>query len=164
MRKYIVLIVLCFFAVFARAQGLQLSSSGMATFNEAQLVVSEAGEDISGILESNSSVFLSVYSFYFWEMHNVKWRVYVHKTDIDWGEAINLEVKRDGKGRKFLSNGTPNIQDGNSFFRLTNNPTYFFRGKGLILDIPLAFRLSNLSLALGANDFETDVVFTIYDD
>nr|WP_319270712.1 hypothetical protein [uncultured Draconibacterium sp.] len=164
MRKFILFTVLVISSLVGKAQLLQLSLNGMATFNETQLMVDEAGEDINATIESNSSVYLSVYSYYFWEMLNGKWQIYVHKRDVTWNDEIILELRREGKGRKWLSNGTPNIHDGSSYFRLTNNPTYFFRGRGLVLDIPMGFRLSNVSLTMGANDFETDVVFTIYDD
>lgn len=164
MKRYNFIIVLCFFVFGVHAQGLQLSLNGMVTFNEMQMSVDDAGEDINGSIVSNSSTYLSVYSFYYWEMINGKWQIYVHKRDVEWNETINLELLREGKGRKLFGNGTPNIHDGTSYFKLTNNPTYFCRGRGLVLDIPLAFRLRNLSLTLGANDFETDVVFTIYDD
>ncbi len=164
MRKFIPFIMLIFYSFVGNAQLLQLSLSGMPVFNETQLMVDEAGEDINAVIESNSNVYLSIYSYYFWEMLNGEWQIYVHKRDVTWNDEINLEIRREGKGRKWLGNGRPNVYDGSSYFRLINNPTYFFRGRGLILDIPMGFRLSNLSLIMGANNFEADVVFTIYGD
>lgn len=164
MRKFIPVIALILFPFLGNAQMFQLTLTGVATFNESRLMVDEAGEDIGRNIRSNSSVYLSVNSYYFWEMKNRKWQIYVQKRDVEWNNAISLELRRKGKGRKAFGNGKPSVQDGYSYFKLTNNPTYFFSGRGLVLDIPLNLRLKNLSLTMGANDFETDVVFTIYDD
>jgi hypothetical protein len=41
---------------------------------------------------------------------------------------------------------------------------YFFRGRGEIGDIPVNFRITGMSVVNGAQDFETKVIFTIYDD
>jgi len=146
------------------AQGLQLSLNGMVIFNELQLRVNDAGEDIEGEITSNSGVQLSVESYNFWEQKNEKWQIYIHKSNIEWADDMRLEVKREGDGERINKKGGVNIHDGSSYTEITDNPTYFFRGKGLIANIPLAFQLKNLSLTMGANDFETDVVFTIYDD
>ncbi len=164
MRRYILLIVLCFFAGGLYAQGLQLSLNGMVTFNEVLLNVNDAGEDIEAVVTSSSGAQLSIESNNFWEQKNQKWRIYVHKTNVEWTEGIKLEVRREGSGDKMNKKGGSNVHDGSSFAEVTDNPTYFFRGMGLVSNIPLSFRLNELSLTLGANDFETDVVFTIYDD
>lgn len=164
MKQFMLTTLFCFLLTGLKAQELSLSLSGIVTFNETQLLVKEAGEDINAAITSNSPVKITVDSDYYWEMKNQRWRIYVHKSDIEWNDEINLLIRRSGKGKKLYKNGTPNINDGSSFFKVTNNPTYFFRGKGLIADIPLKFRVENLSLTMGANDFETDIIFTIYDN
>ncbi|MDX8338300.1 hypothetical protein SLH46_03825 [Draconibacterium sp. IB214405] len=164
LRKYLILIVFCCSAVVTQAQGLQISLTGMVTFNETQLVISEAGEDIEGTITSNSGVQLSIESNNYWDMKNEKWRIYVHKSNVEWNDGIKLEVKREGNGENTDNKGGTNIHDGTSYAEISDTPNYFFRGMGLIANIPLAFQLKDLSLTMGANDFETDVVFTIYDD
>nr|WP_321354385.1 hypothetical protein [uncultured Draconibacterium sp.] len=164
MRKYTILILLCIWAVGGHAQGLQLSLTGMVTFNATQIDISEPGEDIKAVISANSGVQLSVESYNYWEQKNQKWRIYVHKTDVEWGEGIKIEVRRRGDGNRMNKKGGGNVHGGSTFAEIKDNPTYFFRGMGLISNIPLDFRINELSLSLGASDFETDVVFTIYDD
>ncbi|HYQ57414.1 MAG TPA: hypothetical protein VEP89_08690 [Draconibacterium sp.] len=164
MKQYTFLTLLCFFALGVHAQGLQLSLTGMVTFNEVQINVSDPGEDIEAVITANSGVQLSVESQNFWEQKNEKWRIYVHKTSIEWVDDIKLEIRRQGDGDKLNKKGGGNVHDGSIFAEIKDNPNYFFSGMGLISNIPLDFRINELSLSLGANDFETDVVFTIYDD
>lgn len=164
MKQYTFLILLCFFAVGVHAQGLQLSLTGMVTFDVVQINVSDPGEDVEAVITANSGVRLSVESNNYWEQKNEKWRIYVHKKNVEWVDEIKLELRRQGDGEKKDKKGAGNIHDGSTFTEITDNPTYFFRGMGLISNIPLDFRLNELSLSLGANEFETDVVFTIYDD
>ncbi|WP_297099464.1 hypothetical protein [uncultured Draconibacterium sp.] len=164
MKRYTFFILLCFFALGSRAQGLQLSLTGMVTFNEVQINVSDPGEDIEAVITANSGVQLSVESLNYWEQKNEKWRIYVHKTNVEWADDIKLEVRRQGDGDKLNKKGGGNVHDGSTFAEIKDNPTYFFRGMGLISNIPLDFRINELSLSLGANEFEADVVFTIYDD
>ncbi|KJF44501.1 hypothetical protein [Draconibacterium sediminis] len=164
MKRFSFLIVLCFFAFGIYAQGLQLALTGMVTFNEVQIKVSDPGEDIEAVITANSGVQLSVESQNYWEQNNEKWRIYVHKTNVEWADEIRLEVRRQGDGDKLNKKSGGNVHDGSTFAEIKDNPTYFFRGMGLISNIPLDFRINDISLSLGANNFETDVVFTIYDD
>ena len=75
-----------------------------------------------------------------------------------------LEAARTGSGYNPDNNGNPNISDGESFQTITNNPTYFFRGKDQIAYIPFNLRLSGVSVTMGAQNYETNVVLTVYDD
>lgn len=164
MKHFLFIALFCFSLMGVKAQGFQLDLNGVVTFNENKLVVREAGEDIDAKIISKSHVYLSIGSYYFWEMINARWKILVHKSNIEWDDDIKLEVRRRGKGYNGYYNGSPKVYGGASFFEVTNTPTEFFSGKSLVYDIPLKFRVRNLSLAMGANDFETDVIFTIYDD
>lgn len=164
MKQYILFLLLFSFSVGVHAQGLQLSITGMVTFDDVKINISDPGEDIEAVVSANSGVQLSVESYNYWEQKNEKWRIYVHKTNVEWADAIKLEVRRQGDGDKMNKKGGSNVHDGSTFAEIKDNPTYFFRGMGLISNIPLDFRINELSLSLGSSDFEADVVFTIYDD
>jgi len=163
MKKAILILVIFFCIKQVCAQEFLVTASGIVSFNKTQLVVGEAGSDISANLRSNT-VYLSINSNYFWNMKNERWRIYVHKSDINWDDDINFTVKRTGTGKKYSGGGTPEIQGGKGYRKVTDNPTYFYKGKDKVLNIPMKFRIKKLSLTMGAEDFETDVIFTIYDD
>lgn len=163
--KHIVLWVLSFFCfAVAQSQSLYLDVGGVVTFNDRSLLVEEAGNDLNATISTSVPVTISVKSNYYWNMRNERWRIYVHKSNIEWDSDIKLEVQRTGMGSKLTNNGKPKVYGGETYSEVANNPGYFFNGRGLIQSIPISFRIRNLSLTKGAGDFETDVVFTIYDD
>lgn len=135
--------------------------------NENLPAISEAGTDYSSALETQSVLYVSV--LYDDQLNkgkkpNEKWRVFLHKQDMEWNDALILETRRTGSGSRYNNPGNPNISDGENFRQITNNPAYFFRGRGEIVQIPLALKLNGFSLTMGAGDFETSLVFTVYDD
>ncbi len=163
MKNLVLLFVFILIMKMGFAQEFRVTASGMVSFNESELVVGEAGNDINAELTSNL-VYLAIDSYYYWNMKNERWSIYIHKSDVDWNDEIELDIKRSGDGVYTERNGNPYVKDGKNYQRITNNPSYLFRGKDKISNIPVEFRLKNLSLTMGAKDFETDVIFTIYDD
>jgi hypothetical protein len=166
-QKVIKFIGLVFIPCMVNSQQLIVQIEGDIQFNENLLTIREAGNDYPATLETHSSVYVSVQ--YDDQLNKKKnpnepWRVFVHKQNMEWNENLSLKVRRTGKGSRLGNPGNPNIQNGDVFQDITNNPTYFFRGRGEIVQIPLAFELSGFSLAMGAGDFETSLVFTVYDD
>lgn len=166
-----VLTTISFFIICIVSQGqdLHVSITGTATFDNANFSIGEAGEDFPSSIESGSTIFVSVVSNNFWDRRdnpNKKWKIYIHKTNFSWNRKLKLKIKRTGKGVKKSNKGNenPNIHGGNSFQRVTNNPTYFIEGKGQILQIPLNIKLSGSSIIMGAKNYETNIVLTVYDD
>lgn len=168
MKKILFLFSICLaLNLVAFSQPLTIEINGSATFNNLQFNVSEAGEDFPSNIESESNLEVSVVYNNFWDKKdnpNGKWRINVHKTDITWNPDINLQIKRTGKGFKSGGNGNPNIQDGENYLPVSNTPTYFFRGKDEIINIPITVQISGISLTMGAKDFETNIMLTVYDD
>jgi len=169
-KKQVVLLLILFFPIYSFCQTMSVSSSGMVTFGDSQFSITEAGEDFASSVESESDLFLDIgyLNFDFWWLFtgnpNTKWRVDVHKVDGNWNPDITLKAKRTGTGvlawneRKKL-----NISGGESYQSITNNSTFFFQGRGGIDDIPFKFMLSGFSLTMGAQTFNTNIVFTIVD-
>ena len=151
----------------AESQPISVEVNGNATFNNLQFNVSEAGEDFAANIVSESNLEVSVVYTSFWDKKdnpNGKWRMNVHKTDINWNPDISLQIKRTGNGLKFESTGNPNIHDGESYQPVSDIPVYFFRGKDQIVNIPVEIQLSGISLTMGAQNFETNILLTVYDD
>jgi hypothetical protein len=156
-----------FFPLLLSGQQLVVQMEGDVYFNENLPAISEAGTDYSVSLETQSTVNISV--LYDDQLNkknnpNEKWRVFLHKQDMEWNNNLVLEARRTGRGSRFNHPGNPNINDGENFQQVTNNPVYFFRGRGEIVQIPLALRLNGFSVTMGAGDFETSIVFTVYDE
>ncbi|WP_167610040.1 hypothetical protein [Maribellus sediminis] len=150
-----------------KAQELELQVEGMATFDAASFSIENAGADFNASVESESTLFVTVDSNDAWDKTNNpnrKWKVEVRKEDVSWDDAMQVEIVRSGNGYSKENNKSNHVNDGQNYQVVSANSSYFFRGKGLISEIPIQFRLSGISIVHGAGDFETNVMLTIYDD
>jgi len=167
MKKAFPVILILLTSFYCFGQGLKVSIEGSANFSGSAYAITEAGENFSSSVESESSVYISIESEDYWDKknnRNKKWRVFVHKSDLMWDNNLRLETKRTGKGQKIEKKGQPNIHDGDDFMTISNTPTYFFRGKDEVAYIPVEIKLRGISLTMGAKEFETSIVLTVYDD
>ncbi len=156
-----------FLTSYGFSQQMKVEIEGNITFDESGLTISEAGENFPSLIKSEYPVLLSVLSNDFWNKKghsNKKWSIYLHKSDVIWNDELRLRARRTGNGHKPNNPGEPNINDGDQFQRITNNPKYFIRGKSEIIDIPISLRIRGISITMGAQDFETNIVFTVYDN
>lgn len=152
---------------FAWGQELKVTIEGNTTFDNSQYSIREAGEDFSSSIESESYVYISVLYSNYWDKKNnpnKKWRIYIHKSNLSWDTNLTVDAKRIGKGHNLKNKGNPNIYDGDNYQTATNTPTYFFGGKGEITYIPVNLKIDGISVVMGAKEFETNMVFTVYDD
>jgi hypothetical protein len=152
--------------ILVNGQQLAVQMEGDTNFNNNLIQISEAGEDYSSSILAQSSVYVSVINNDPGQKinPNYRWRVYVHKLDLEWHNKLNLETRRAGTGHRPDNPGNVHINDGESFQQITNIPVYFFGGRGEIVQIPVSLQMSGFSVAMGARDFETTLVFTVYDD
>ncbi len=161
-------ITLVFLAFWANAQQMEIQLDGVAMFDGNNFMVSDAGSDFSSNIECESSLLLSINSGDEWDERNNpnrKWKIEVRKEDMNWKDAVKLEIVRKGNGMWQNNKGNSgHIYNGTNYQAIDNTSSYFFGGKGLITDIPIQLRLSGFSIANGANDYETNVILTIYDD
>lgn len=168
MKQIFSLIFFLLMVVPGWGQQLSLSVQGDVNFGSATYSVSEAGNDFAATMESNSASFLSVSYVNWWDRWRsteVLWRVHVSKSEIEWSPDLNIEIKRAGAGTRDSWWGpSPELTHGDNYQPISNNPSYFFKGRYGANNIPLNFRLSGASLTMGAKQFSTRVVFTVYDD
>ncbi|HKJ80269.1 MAG TPA: hypothetical protein VKA10_12070 [Prolixibacteraceae bacterium] len=167
MAKFQLIAGLILLGFCAAAQGLKVEVEGNVNFMGQAFTISEAGENISSSSTSETAIYVSVSSNDYWDKKknkNKKWQVVVHKSDINWHNNLLLEIQRSGSGQNAGNNGRVNISDGNSFQEVTNTPNYFFKGKDEIVYIPIDVKLLGASLTMGAKQFETNIVLTVYDD
>ncbi len=95
---------------------------------------------------------------------NQKWRIFINKSDLIWNPSLTVEAIRTGSGKNMIHKVFQLISDGESYQEITDVPSYFFKGRSEIAYIPLQFRISGLSVVLGANSYETNIVLTVYED
>lgn len=162
-RSLLLLSSLLILGLNANAQEFYLNCPGTIIVDDSQLSINEAGEDLAVILETSTDAYVNVDSHSSWNLKNERWRIYIHKSDIEWDDELDLQIKRVGKG-SLNGKGQPVLKDGNGWQSIGNVPAYLFRGKDKVYNIPFKFRVMNVSLVMGARDFETDIFFTIYDD
>lgn len=167
MKKLFFLAIILQVAFLSKGQQLKVELEGSAVFNNSNFTIGEAGEDFPSGIETESSFFISV--LYTDNLNkkknpNTKWNIKVFKSDLNWDNKLKLEMKRTGRGDRLGNSGNPNIHDGENYQEISNTSTYFFRGMHEVVYIPVTLRLSGLSVAMGAETFETRVVFTVYDE
>lgn len=151
------------FVSFSQGMGVEITSE--AYFDNSGVIVGEAGLDFDSSSASEADMTLSIRSNDWLNKKknpNNKWTLNVYRRG-NLDSEILLQVKRTGKGYKIGGNGQPNIQGGEVFKTVTNTPSYFFRGKGEIGDIPIRLKLEGVSLSMGASDYYSNIVFTIYE-
>lgn len=168
MKKIRLLMLLMFAFEIICGQNINLTVTGNANFDNAVYTIGEAGEDFPSSVSTESSAYISVEYVNIMDAifgTDVKWRIFINKSDISWNPDLSLEIKRTGNGTKTSWFGpSPTVNHGTNYQTITNNPVYFFRGRYGISDIPLGFRLRGASLSMGASQFETTITFTVYDD
>lgn len=164
--KKLALFLICLafsFISFSQEMGVEITNE--VYFDNSAVVVGEAGEDFDSSSASEAEMTLSVRSnvgLYKKKNPNNKWTLNVYMRGNLGGEIL-LQVKRTGKGYKIGGNGQPNVQGGEVLKTVTSTPSYFFRGKGEIGDIPVRIKLEGVSLAMGASDYSSNIVFTVSD-
>lgn len=168
MKKIIITFCLVLSVAALTAQVLNVSVSGRANFNSSLYTINDAGEDFPSSVSDESSVSISLSYIGFWDGifgADVKWRVLVSKSDMNWPTNLLLTIARNGDGVKDAIWGSrPLIYNGLAYQTISNNPTYFFSGRYGIRDIPLKLKLSGASLTMGAKQFDTSIMFTVYEE
>ncbi|RIJ49927.1 hypothetical protein D1614_04070 [Maribellus luteus] len=162
-------LIFLFGGLLANAQYMEVSVDGMVTFDGVDFIINEAGEDYSPSVESESSVYVSIDFQSFWDAlfnPNRKWKIEVAKEDLTWNNHVKLEIKRteDGYGDWSNNKRKTRIKGGDNYQVVDRVSRDFFSGKGSAYFVPLQLKLSGISVTQGAQDFETNVILTIYDD
>ncbi|VAW21969.1 hypothetical protein MNBD_BACTEROID01-431 [hydrothermal vent metagenome] len=164
--KIVIFINLIISFTFASiAQPIEISVSGTPTFESSLISISEAGNDFTNnTIESSTQSFISVYAINFWDKMSKKfgYRVTAYKTDINMHPSLVLEIKRGGNRHGHFNKS--GIYHGRNWQPVTNTPVYFFSGSAPTYNIPVSYRIRNISVLIPADDFETTVVFTVYED
>lgn len=137
---------------------------GSIDFSGNLIMPTEAGEDFSQSLDGTQEIFLSVIDNDDLGKQNNNNKFWTVSISLNFKLAGNtvIEAKRTGRGSYRDSPANPNIHDGDIFRPLTSVETYFFKGKGEIINIPVSFKLSGISVLTGGDlSSQTEVILTI---
>ncbi len=170
MRKNVFLI-LQFILIFnllwsysSRAQAIRLQKNNwFEVLNASDLTISgEAGSDLNPTLETSTN-------YNQLDIRNlgstINWKVTVSKRDINWPSAFMPFVIRNSNGTS--CGGCTGINTGTSvsgYIQITNLEQDFIYGTGRVDDIDLQFKIEGITLAVSAQNYQTEIVFTLYGD
>ena len=182
--KRLLFFIIILLSIYSTKAQFVLNIEDGPQFSDTEFLVTEAGEDFPDKIDSENIFYVSVYQDNMWDKWsnpNQKWRISVHREDVAWDKDIRLRIRRTGPGIKtqggFYDNDDNDDDDdddeeeeegelsGPSMYVVVNtNPRYFFSGTGSVKMIPIATRLRKVSVAMGAGDYETNMVFTVTED
>jgi len=132
-------------------------------FNATDLSLSgEAGSDYNPTLETSAN-------FNQLDIRNVgdarNWKVTVSKRDINWPGTFVPYVIRNSNGAPCPScAGVNNGSSISGYLQITNIEQDFIFGAGRVDNIDLQFKIEGISLAAGAQNYQTEIIFTLYGD
>lgn len=151
MKNLLYTLIILFLTNNANAQSINIT--GQWNYTIPTSAITEAGEDFSGTYES------SVNQLYLNVTHNHKWAVSVKKNNIVWNDNILIWIHRTGNGY-----GRGNIKGGENYIDIPNHEVGFVTGNKEQYDVPLQLQLSGVSVTIPANNYITEIVFTLTDD
>lgn len=86
------------------------------------------------------------------------WTVTVQRDPVRWPAEVRLWVRR-------TSDGTPSgsISGGDTFQEITSEPLPLFQGQGDVSGIALQYRVTGVSVTIGAGLFDAPISYTLSD-
>ncbi len=158
----ILFLTVAVYSSLAQTPGAQLYVEGSPQFNFSQLTITEAGNDFSATVEESQSNVLFSVSHIDRNAKNFNWEIQMSVNDLPGANSPFVEIRRTGDGER-STQGSGHVQGGKTYQRVDATPRTFFTGRGGRANIPVMFRLGNLSAAQPAGSNYFSIVFTIID-
>ncbi|MDD5694812.1 MAG: hypothetical protein PHD61_05860 [Bacteroidales bacterium] len=161
-----VIILILSLSVYAFSQpvtALYVTVTGSWTLNVPSVDLTEAGNNYAGTYTSAANqMLLSFTAHPPGHNKNITWSIDVHRQDATWDPSIQLWVRRTGNGTAFSSNHcTPSINGGLSYQQITATTSPFLSGTCQYSDIPMQYEIRNVSVLTPAQNYSTQVVYTV---
>lgn len=158
---------LAFFSVVLSLTGYcqtTISVTGNPVFPSTVFDVTEAGNDFVSSVVSTDGSLISIDNTETNLHRNGKfnWSVSVNKSDINWNPTLGIQVRRSGDGTEG-SNSNNSITGGTNFQSVSDIPSTFFEGTAARDNVPIEYQISNISVLIPADNYETTVYFTVYE-
>jgi len=160
--NYFVILALMFLPVTGLGQ-VQLRVIGHPVFPASTFDLTEAGTDYTHIVTSTSGTVITISHKNGREKNfgEFEWRLAVHKSDVYWNNELKVDIRRSGDGEPG-SRFNNWIAGGTNFQTLTAMPITFFEGGAVRNNVPVEFRIKNISVLIPADEYETTIYFTVY--
>ena len=132
-----------------------------SNIDEAQFSIpDEAGSDINGTIESAANYNqLDILNL----ANTQGWKVTVSKQDINWPASFIPYLQRTSNGMPCgTCSGINSLSSYTGYMQITNMEQDFIFGSGEVSDIDIQFRIEGLSLAVDAQNYTTEIIFTLY--
>lgn len=122
----------------------------------------EAGADLNPVLETPTN-------FNQLDILNMAasqgWKITVSKQDMNWPSAFVPYLQRTDDGIPCATcSGVNTFMSVPGYMEITDMEQDFIYGAGEVTDIDIQFKVEGLSLAVDAENYATEVIFTIYGD
>lgn len=172
--KIIVTLVLLLPAVLLHSQTVSTMTLSGTDWISVQTSsnISDAGNDLNNTVESASSQHTMDIQYttklLIVGLRAQPFRIEVQKSDINWDANLSVSVKRNGgtpvDGILDILSNPSSITGGTSYQSITGTSTAFFTGFGRVDNIGLQYQMSGVSLTLPADDYETVITYTMWDN
>lgn len=118
--------------------------------------IPSAGEDYNAYYESKSNqsrITITPKPNSKYNKLYMPFKVFVHKEDLNWHENLNLELK--------LSSNKHGNSSGTQYQTISNYSSLFFNTIGSNSNLPIQYRISGLSVTLPADNYSTEIIYTV---
>ncbi len=144
---------------------VQLRVMGDPLFPGSTFDLTEAGMDYTHAVTSTSGPMITISHKHGRKKNfgEFEWRLAVHKSDVYWNNELKVDIRRSGDGEPG-SRFNNWIAGGTNFQTLTAMPITFFEGGAVRNNVPVEFRINNISVLIPADEYETTIYFTVYEN
>ncbi len=160
----IVLTLLASFYAFTQpSPELTANITGSWTLPVPSVDVTEAGNNYGGTYTSApNQVLIGFQGNPPGQFKNISWSIEIYRLDATWDPSIQLWVRRTGNGNgQATGQCTPAIYGGLTYQQVTNVTSPFLSGACQYSNIPLEFQVRNVSVLTPAQNYSTQVVYTV---
>ncbi len=155
LKIYISIVCLCIgFAGDALAQEIKIQGSPSFSFANTDI---QPGEGFPTLSETSNNINIDIKKL----SKNAYWTVSVNKNDINWNNQVKIFVRRTSGGS---GHGSGSVYGGLNYIQINNLSSTFITGDKKVNDIDIQYKITGVDVTLPADDYYTDIVYTLYEN
>lgn len=152
-----ILLLICIVlgTTLASAQYLSINPTGNSNIKIKK--IKEAGDGYpNNYKPGKKKAKMSVWFYNSFKNNHQNWQIQVSKSDIYWDDTMEIWVK--GKKKNGITSGF------NQFKKVKNWDTDFLGGKGKVMNFQIEYQIRGISVAIPADFYCTELIFTIFEE
>jgi len=154
---YVTIVCLCLgFADGALAQEIRLQGSPSFSFANTDI---QPGEGFPSQSETTNNINIDIKKL----SKNAYWSVSVNKNDTRWNNQVKVFVRRTSSGTS-NGNGSGSVYGGLNYIQINNLSSTFITGNKKMSNIDIQYKITGVDVTLPADDYYTDIVYTLYEN